>query len=186
MPTEIERRFMLTQLPPDFVLHPSYYTQQAYVWIDETSGIEERVRYRLTPEGNVSYLRCRKQGSGLTRIETETPLSVEEFAQGLARHIGDQVIKRVYYELYDLRWIELHIFQSHRPLMMIEVEFKSEEDAVAFQPPDWFGPEVTNDRRYNNASIALNGIPTDFTTTNAMLMLFHGEVLPIKPSGATQ
>ena len=186
MPREIERRFILSHLPPGFVLHPSYYTQQAYVLIDEAAQIEERVRYRLTPDDNATYQRCRKQGSGRSCDETEAPISAMEFAQGLVNRIGNQIIKRVFYELYDLRWIEFHIFMSHRPLMMIEVEFKSEEDAAAFQPPDWFGPEVTNDRRYNNASIALNGVPSDFSTTNEMLMLFHGEVLPIKPSGATQ
>lgn len=185
MPKEIERRFLLTQVPSDFVFHASYYTQQAYVRIDETSGIEERVRYRLTPDGNATFLHCRKQGSGLTRLETETPLSVLEFGQGLVNRIGSQIIKRVFYELHDLRWIEFHIFQSHRPLMMIEVEFKSEAEATSFQPPDWFGREVTTDSRYNSASIALNGIPSDFSTTNEMLMLFHGEVLEVKPPRTT-
>lgn len=185
MPKEIERRFLLTQVPSDFVFHPSYYTQQAYVRIDETSGIEERVRYRLTPDDHASYMRCRKQGSGLTRIETETPVSKLEFAQALVDRIGSQINKRVYYELHDLRWIEFHIFMSHRPLMTIEVEFKSEEEAVAYQPPDWFGREVTNDPRYHGASIALNGVPSDFSTTNEMLMLFHGEVLEVKPPRTT-
>jgi CYTH domain-containing protein len=34
------------------------------------------------------------------------------------------------------------------------VEFASEEEAAAFRPPGWFGPEVTDDPRYRNRSLA--------------------------------
>ena len=34
--------------------------------------------------------------------------------------------------------------------MFAEVEFESVEDAMSFMKPEWFGEEVTSDRRYRN------------------------------------
>ncbi len=45
-----------------------------------------------------------------------------------------------------------------RVLHLVTVEFASKEEARAFQPLDWFGPEVTADPRYTNQAIALRGL----------------------------
>jgi CYTH domain-containing protein len=45
-----------------------------------------------------------------------------------------------------------------RILHLITVEFESDGEARGFHPPEWFGPEVTADRRYTNQSIALSGL----------------------------
>lgn len=45
-----------------------------------------------------------------------------------------------------------------RVLHLVTMEFASEEEAGAFRPPEWFGPEVTADPRYTNQSIALRGV----------------------------
>jgi CYTH domain-containing protein len=45
-----------------------------------------------------------------------------------------------------------------RALHLVTMEFASEEEAGAFRPPEWFGPEVTADPRYTNHSIALKGL----------------------------
>lgn len=51
--------------------------------------------------------------------------------------------------------IELDIFDPPlSPLVVAEVEFPTEEEALAFRPPDWFGEEVTYDRAYSNASLS--------------------------------
>ena len=36
---------------------------------------------------------------------------------------------------------------------MAEVEFPTEEAALAFTPPDWFGEDVTDDSRYHNSNM---------------------------------
>lgn len=43
-------------------------------------------------------------------------------------------------------------------LHLVTVEFASDEEAGAFRPLEWFGPEVTADRRYTNQTIALRGL----------------------------
>jgi CYTH domain-containing protein len=42
---------------------------------------------------------------------------------------------------------------------LVEVEFPSVEASRVFTPPDWFGAEVTEDKRYKNKWLAVNGIP---------------------------
>lgn len=52
---------------------------------------------------------------------------------------------------------ELDVFEGHlAPLMLAEVEFLSEDAAGAFIPPDWFGEDVTEDKRYKNSALALS------------------------------
>ncbi|MFC5085890.1 hypothetical protein [Microvirga arabica] len=48
---------------------------------------------------------------------------------------------------------------SSEPLDLISVEFVADVGAEAFTPPPWFGPEVTDDARYLNRSLALQGFP---------------------------
>ena len=39
-------------------------------------------------------------------------------------------------------------------LIMVEVEFESEEDAVKFNPPEWFDKDVTFDYHYRNSYLS--------------------------------
>jgi len=51
--------------------------------------------------------------------------------------------------------IELDIYSGDLAgLIVAEVEFASEDEADAFEPPNWFGPEVTDDARYKNQNLA--------------------------------
>ena len=51
--------------------------------------------------------------------------------------------------------IELDLFSSPRPdLMLAEVEFSSEEEALAFKAPDWFGEDVTSSSEYHNSTLS--------------------------------
>lgn len=50
---------------------------------------------------------------------------------------------------------ELDVFSGTLAgLVLVEVEFSSDRAMVAFDPPGWFGTEVTDDRRYSNAALA--------------------------------
>ncbi|MBR1550196.1 MAG: hypothetical protein IJ634_06110 [Bacteroidales bacterium] len=54
---------------------------------------------------------------------------------------------------------ELDIFHSvHEGLRLVEVEFRTAEEANAFTPPAWFGEDVSNDRRYRNSWLSMNKI----------------------------
>ncbi len=56
--------------------------------------------------------------------------------------------------------IELDVFSgAHDGLVLAEVEFESSATLHAYEAPEWFGAEVTEDSRYNNAALALDGLP---------------------------
>jgi adenylate cyclase len=42
-----------------------------------------------------------------------------------------------------------------------EVEFPDETTAAGFEPPAWFGRELTDDWRYANRSLASDGMPAE-------------------------
>ena len=50
---------------------------------------------------------------------------------------------------------EVDIFEGkNQGLIIIEVEFEAETQALAFTPPSWFGQEVSSDKRYKNKNLA--------------------------------
>jgi CYTH domain-containing protein len=65
----------------------------------------------------------------------------------------------------------LHRFITPGSLDLITVEFKQAHQARTFQPPPWFGPEVSQDPAYQARSIALVGLPsgTEVELTDAAL-----------------
>ncbi len=54
----------------------------------------------------------------------------------------------------------LHRFITPGPLDLITVAFEQPQQARAFQPLPWFGPEVTEDPAYQARSMALAGLPS--------------------------
>ena len=75
----------------------------------------------------------------------------------------DRRIEKIRYSIpYQDNIIELDVFQGElEGLCLAEVEFESEESASIFQPPEWFGEDVTADERYKNKNLALYGRPRD-------------------------
>ena len=60
---------------------------------------------------------------------------------------------------------ELDVFHGALSgLWLVEVEFPDEESAARFLPPVWFGPEVTQDARYQNSSLSRFGLPGEENT----------------------
>ena len=62
-------------------------------------------------------------------------------------------------------------FVTPAPLDLIGLVFNHDKSARKFQPPAWFGPEVSGDPSYQVRSIALAGLPTapEVEVTNAAL-----------------
>jgi len=56
---------------------------------------------------------------------------------------------------------ELDIFHNPelKDFRLAEVEFFSEKEAENFNPPDWFGKDVSNNPDYLNSSLAEKGLP---------------------------
>ena len=51
--------------------------------------------------------------------------------------------------------LELDIFEGDlAPLMLVEVEFQTEDDADSFTAPGWFGEDVTFSGKYHNSYLS--------------------------------
>ena len=142
---EIERKFLIKELPADLESYPHHLIEQGYL----CTGPVVRVRR----EDETYYMTYK--GSGMmSREEYNLPLTEESYAH-LKEKADGNVISKVRYliPLQDGELVaEVDVFEEpFAPLVLAEVEFESEEAANAFVPPAWFGEDVTFDGRYHNS-----------------------------------
>lgn len=160
---EIERKFLvdkeaLSEEHPKLDQFASVHIAQGYL----LSGPEGSARVRQ--KGDSFFLTVKvKAGEDRTeRYEVEPKISKETFDEIWPATEGRRVEKvRYHIPLSDMvEIIELDVFEGDlEGRMLAEVEFRSLDEAKAFQPPAWFGQDVTENPAYTNAAIAENGWP---------------------------
>lgn len=151
---EIERKFVVDYIP-EGLLEPRQYKliRQGYLIYDAEREVRIRDKAGI-------YTMTVKQGSGLKREETEIELDQTQFETLWPLTQGKRVEKRRYKIPYISHTLELDIFTGELDsLVLVEVEFASEEASRGFQPPEFIKQEVTTDPEYKNANLASNGIP---------------------------
>lgn len=154
MPREIERKFLVTTPPPDLENYPHNEIMQGYLIITD-NDIEVRIRKK-----GDQYYETVKAGSGLVRKESQKEIPEQAFWDHWPLTEGKRVQKLRYEIPYKEALIELDVYSDELDgLIVAEVEFDSEEESVQFEPPPWFGVEVTHDERYKNKNLALHGKP---------------------------
>jgi adenylate cyclase len=151
---EIERKFLVEQLPPDLDSHPHREIEQGYLAI--TDDVEVRVRRY----GDDAFLTIKSSG-GESRVEEEIEIDRRRFVALWPLTDGRRIEKRRYrIPAGDGLTLELDVYHGRlEGLVTAEVEFESVDDAAAFVPPDWLGRDVTDDRRYKNQRLATRGLP---------------------------
>lgn len=150
---ERERTWLVRRLPDP--LPPGTPIVQGYLPGDDEVG----VRVRRAGDRHVATVK----GTGTrSRIEVEWPLSAEQF-EALWALTGCRRVEKVRHEVpVGSRTAEVDVFAgSLAGLVLVEVEFDDDEQMAAFAPPDWFGPEVSDDPRYTNVCLARHGLPDD-------------------------
>lgn len=157
MNKEIERKFLVKQLPDNLQQYPSTEIIQGYLAITE-DGTEVRLRQK-----GDRYFQTLKCGFGLQRGEAEIEISKGQFEK-LWSMTGGKRVEKIRFEIdHTGMKIELDIYSGILDgLIVAEVEFSSIEQAKSFVPPSWFGEEVTEDERYKNRNLVLHGIPDKF------------------------
>ncbi len=157
---EIERKFLLKRLPDDLSNFPSKHIRQGYIAVAE-DGTEVRLREK----GGKHFLTV-KSGAGMKRAEYETEISPAQFDTLWPATENRRVEKTRYELLYRDNVsgidavIEIDVYEGTlEGLLTMEVEFGSESESASFNPPDWTGLEITEDKRYKNQILALRGIP---------------------------
>ena len=125
---EIERKYLIHTIPFDLKEYAFHDIEQGYLCTEPV-------------------VRIRKQD--------DTYYLTYKYAHLREKADGKLITKRRYLIPFGKYTIELDLFSSPRPdLMLAEVEFSSEEEALAFKAPDWFGEDVTSSSEYHNSTLS--------------------------------
>ncbi|MGN0382917.1 MAG: CYTH domain-containing protein [Eubacterium sp.] len=143
---EIERKFLIKKLP-DLSKYPYREIEQAYL----STGPVVRIR-----KDNDNYYLTYKSGGKMAREEYNLPLNEKSYYHLLEKADGNIITKlRYMIPLDNSLTAEVDIFKGKfEGMSLVEVEFESIEDALTYTPPDWFGTDVTNDKRYHNSYLS--------------------------------
>jgi len=150
-PLEIERKWLLSALPPRVRSLTPALLRQGYLPGDE---LVERIR-SVTRAKHTEWIRTVKLGRGIVRIEIEEAATPVLGKALYALTAGKRVTKRRY-AVHDgpLTW-EIDEF-TDRTLVLAEVELPTRDTVVAL--PVWLEPyvvrEVTDDREFTNWQLA--------------------------------
>lgn len=144
---EIEKKFIPKDLPKDLENFKHHKIEQAYL---NTAPV-----IRIRKQDNDYFLTYK--GSGMmAREEYNLYLNKESYNHLLTKADGNIITKtRFLIPIHDGLTAELDIFEGKfAGMLLVEVEFESVEQANSFIPPEWFGDDVTNDKRYHNSYLS--------------------------------
>ena len=142
---EIERKFTIKEMP-DLSKYSFHVMEQGYLNTDPV--------VRVRKEDDNYYLTYKGKGL-LSREEYNLPLNKEAYYHLVEKADGIIIRKKRYLIPYEKYRIELDVFEEpYENLVIAEVEFDSEEEAVAFKVPEWFQEDVTLERRYHNSNLS--------------------------------
>ena len=146
---EIERKFLIRKddLPQDLAAFPCHRIEQGYLC---TSPV---VRIRRQDD---DYFLTYKSKGLMSREEYNLPLTKESYEHMRPKADGILISKTRYLiPEKDGLTIELDVFDApYEGLYLAEVEFSSEEQALSYTPPVWFGKDVTNSGKYHNSRLS--------------------------------
>lgn len=144
---EIERKFLIKKLPDNLTSYKARKIEQAYLCTDPV--------VRVRRDNDDYYLTYKSKGM-IVREEYNFPLTKEAYGHLLAKTDGN-IITKTRYEIpeKDNLTIELDVFEGKFDgLLLAEVEFASEEEALGYIPPEWFGEDVSNSTKYHNSTLS--------------------------------
>ena len=146
MGKEIERKFLVKELPANLEEYEFHELEQGYL---NTAPV-----VRVRKEDTTYYLTYKGKGF-IEREEYNLPLTEEAYLHLIEKADGKIISKRRYLIPFGNYTIELDVFhEPFKPLIIAEVEFPSLEEANAFLPPEWFGEDVTGDYHYSNSYLS--------------------------------
>ena len=152
---EIERKYLIKTMP-DLQRAEVKEIEQGYLCTNPVVRIRRsNERYILTYK---SHSLVEEKISADTKMcqEIEMPLTEEGYYHLREKTDGYFIAKTRYVlPLADGHMAELDVFHGRlEGLTFVEVEFADAEDAKRFQPPEWFGENVSADNRYTNSFLS--------------------------------
>ncbi len=176
MGIEIEKKFLVKELPADLTKYPCHRIEQGYL------NVAPAIRVRRQDDEYYMTYKSRQFGScvdaaegiGIGQTEYNLPLDRESYDHLCSKADGHVIRKKRYliplnddaFDQADVAAdpllaqalevnaivIELDVFEApFEGRILAEVEFPSESAANAYRPADWFLEDVTGDYHYSNA-----------------------------------
>jgi adenylate cyclase len=148
MSLEIERKFLVQAEDWRSLATSSRNLKQFYLATEQRSSVRIRIE-----EAVGAWLTVKSAQSGAKRSEFEYPIPIEDAEQMTAMAAG-AVIEKVRHivPFAGLDWEVDDFAGDNEGLVVAEVELRSEDQK--FELPRWIGKEVTDDKRYYNASLS--------------------------------
>jgi CYTH domain-containing protein len=154
---EIERKFLVPDPPGDLERCRSVPIEQGYIAANDDSEV------RIRSLADRTFLTV-KRGSGLERAEREVEITRDQFGELWGVVEEDRITKRRFYVPLGDVTAEVDVYGAElEGLVTAEVEFESVEQSGGFEPPEWFGTEVTGDSRFANKALARAKAPPEAT-----------------------
>jgi adenylate cyclase len=149
MASEIERKYLVHRAAwrPSA---PGVLYRQGYL----TSSAERSVRVRIA--GDRAFLTVKGAQRGVTRLEFEYPVPLDDAASMLEQLCDHALIEKTRYrEEYAGHTWEIDEFHGDNAgLLIAEIELASENEP--FDLPPWAARDVSDDPRYLNSNLWLN------------------------------
>lgn len=150
MGIEIERKFLVNGRPWSGLQGTVYH--QGYL----TTDPERTVRVRIA--GDQGYLTIKGRSTGASRCEFEYPIPLDDAKELLEELCPAPRIEKIRYRIEHagLTW-EVDVFRGDNDGLVI-AEIELEHEGQVFELPSWVGVEVTGEKRYYNASLAVHPV----------------------------
>ena len=159
VPLEIERKYLLTRVPPVAAAVPPTLIEQG--WLPGTA-LRERLRRSTNPDGTVVCWRNVKLGPAQARVEIDEGTSRELFDAMWPLTAAARVRKQRHVVRDAAYAWEIDVFLD-RDLVLAEVELSGLDDRPVL--PDWLAPyverDVTGEPAYLNSVLARAGHTAD-------------------------
>lgn len=144
---EIERKFLVAQLPDNLDNYNCRYIEQGHL------STKPVVRVR---RDNDDYYLTYKGSGMMAREEYNLPLTKDSY-EHLIKKADGNIITKKRYEIPDGNGytIELDIFEgAFNGTVIAEVEFNTIEEADNYIMPAFFTEDVTNNPEYHNSNMS--------------------------------
>lgn len=150
MPLEIERKFLVdtARWHPD----PAQAVRYRQGYLCSAPDLVVRVR----TAGDRAFITIKGATEGITRLEFEYPVPLDDAQIMLERLCGGPLIEKTRYRVpFGGRVWEVDVFAGDNAgLVLAEVELPSADAPVELPP--WVGVEVSDNPRYYNANLSRN------------------------------
>lgn len=148
---EIEKKYLVKTVPEQLEQYAHSHFTQSYI------SRQPVIRLRkIESEEKTSYMLTVK-GEGLSvRQEFELSLQQEEY-ENLFRKTEGRVLQKMRYRIpLEQGYVaELDRFEAElEGLVLVEVEFPTEQEMQSFKAPDWFGDDVSDSKKYHNSVLS--------------------------------